>query len=641
MPAPKASLQVNGSNPKSTTVGFLEAMVNAISQALYDQIGAIATGLEPAGNWDASSGAFPSGSDKGTYYVVSTAGTVDGQSFAVGDWLIPLKNNASTSNYANNWFRADYSKVVPRNYTTVADLQASLEPSRGVGSIWEAQGFRYEEVSSGEHLTTAGGVKLKVLPGNGAMPFLAFGPANNGVTDDSAIYATAKAAAEAENVPLDMCGGNYGNTSPISCPTTGFVGKGTFSGEVRFANQRGLTSAHQLVTAGHIVIAGLEYGYIGPVFSLSGLTINGIAAERGMYWTKVERMRAQGGPITIDVTSWPCNQNIFMQCRGGGVNIVGSGTHACDANRFIGLDTTDATLTGPDGKPGYHVVDANGNGANVIEQWYAEGDGNCTIYGAWDIDGARVNEADSAYSAPPNRALRNMSGAAQSRNISDYQPITANMAEGGDWSVVDVQYSNAKPPCVSTSGAGSTSLVADANDPSGLGYRFQHVSSAAYGWIGFEVPQYNGGFISAAFWAYCPDGIDSILVDRGGTSTNNFSDPAYYDAGNGWRLYRISSTAPKNSTTPLRVRIAHNTGEGINRTIGLSCIWASNFKTMLLPTAAPLRSRRGFTPTGAVNDSPVLPVGAMVENRNLAITTADPALWVKTASGLKQIATVS
>lgn len=169
MPAPKAKLQVNGSNPGATTVAFLEAMVDGVSQALFDQIGAIATGLEPAGNWSAASGAFPAGSDKGSYYVVSAAGAVDGEAFAVGDWLVPLKDNASATKYAGNWFRADYSKVVPRNFKTVTDFLASLAPSRGVGSIWEAEGHQYEEIPAGTashliHRSNAAGVLFKVLP---------------------------------------------------------------------------------------------------------------------------------------------------------------------------------------------------------------------------------------------------------------------------------------------------------------------------------------------------------------------------------------------------------------------------------------------------------------------------------------------
>ena len=76
-------------------------------------------------------------------------------------------------------------------YKTVAALQTSTEAARGTGEIWEAAGHRYEEVPSGEHLTTAGGVKLKVLPvwagaAGGVYIATAFGATGDGVTDDTA-----------------------------------------------------------------------------------------------------------------------------------------------------------------------------------------------------------------------------------------------------------------------------------------------------------------------------------------------------------------------------------------------------------------------------------------------------------------------
>ncbi len=70
---------------------------------------------------------------------------------------------------------ASSASDVNEHYKTVQDLLDSTETSRGLGSIWEAQGFRYEEVSSGEHFTTVGGVKLYVLPGaDGKLPSGAF-----------------------------------------------------------------------------------------------------------------------------------------------------------------------------------------------------------------------------------------------------------------------------------------------------------------------------------------------------------------------------------------------------------------------------------------------------------------------------------
>jgi hypothetical protein len=51
-----------------------------------------------------------------------------------------------------------------RVYDAVAEFLLSDEPSRGVGSIWEAGGFRYEEVASGGDVANAVGVNFNFLP---------------------------------------------------------------------------------------------------------------------------------------------------------------------------------------------------------------------------------------------------------------------------------------------------------------------------------------------------------------------------------------------------------------------------------------------------------------------------------------------
>lgn len=63
------------------------------------------------GTWDASSGSFPGGgtAQAGASYIVSVGGTVDGQTFAANDRIIAITDNASTSTFAANWFKADYS----------------------------------------------------------------------------------------------------------------------------------------------------------------------------------------------------------------------------------------------------------------------------------------------------------------------------------------------------------------------------------------------------------------------------------------------------------------------------------------------------------------------------------------------------
>jgi len=155
--------------------------LNADLAALWAKADAIATGNQAAGNWDASSGAFPSGSSDGTFYVVDTAGTVDGQAFAVGDLIWPLMDNASTSTFDGNWARGDLSALVPaglpkKSFKTVADLTAdntlgyasggSVTVIVADGDIVQAGPMRFEVQASGatgNPIATAGGVKLKPL----------------------------------------------------------------------------------------------------------------------------------------------------------------------------------------------------------------------------------------------------------------------------------------------------------------------------------------------------------------------------------------------------------------------------------------------------------------------------------------------
>ncbi len=150
MPAPIFSLPVTGSDPKVTTKKILEDNINAVLASLYGEIATVKTGLNPRGGWDASSGAFPSGAAKGDYYIVSDAGTVDGATFVAGDWLVSLVDAPSTSTFAENWFRADYSQVTPKTFATIAALAAHDAAIDGqsytVASAFNGQSetFRYD-----------------------------------------------------------------------------------------------------------------------------------------------------------------------------------------------------------------------------------------------------------------------------------------------------------------------------------------------------------------------------------------------------------------------------------------------------------------------------------------------------------------
>lgn len=66
------------------------------------------------GTWDVSSGVFPGGgvAQAGWSYIVSVGSTLDGIQFSVNDRIIAITDNASTTTFAANWFKADYTDLV-------------------------------------------------------------------------------------------------------------------------------------------------------------------------------------------------------------------------------------------------------------------------------------------------------------------------------------------------------------------------------------------------------------------------------------------------------------------------------------------------------------------------------------------------
>lgn len=64
------------------------------------------------GEWEASTGAFPSGAQAGYSYIVSTSGSVDGVEFAVGDRLLAIVDSPSAATYVGNWLKLDYTDQV-------------------------------------------------------------------------------------------------------------------------------------------------------------------------------------------------------------------------------------------------------------------------------------------------------------------------------------------------------------------------------------------------------------------------------------------------------------------------------------------------------------------------------------------------
>jgi len=112
-------------------------------------IAALANGMVYKGDWDASSGSFPSGAQTGWFYYVSVAGTVNSVAFHVGDNIVATTDNASTSVYANNWSKHDNTDAVQ----SVVGLTGSVTKSALLTAINVEDGA---DVTDATNVTAAG-----------------------------------------------------------------------------------------------------------------------------------------------------------------------------------------------------------------------------------------------------------------------------------------------------------------------------------------------------------------------------------------------------------------------------------------------------------------------------------------------------
>jgi hypothetical protein len=103
-------------NFENITTG-LEADITNIEADLVS-VNELITALDQAvvliGTWDASLGTFPGESiaQAGFSYIISSGGTVGGIEFVANDRIVAILDNASTTVYAGNWHKLDYTDQV-------------------------------------------------------------------------------------------------------------------------------------------------------------------------------------------------------------------------------------------------------------------------------------------------------------------------------------------------------------------------------------------------------------------------------------------------------------------------------------------------------------------------------------------------
>lgn len=93
---------------------FAGTTVESALQYLGGAVAALDQAVVLKGTWSAASGTFPGSgiAQAGWSYIVSVGGTVGGVDFVANDRIVALADNASTTVYANNWHKLDYTDQV-------------------------------------------------------------------------------------------------------------------------------------------------------------------------------------------------------------------------------------------------------------------------------------------------------------------------------------------------------------------------------------------------------------------------------------------------------------------------------------------------------------------------------------------------
>ena len=97
-----------------TKIDFISVTQAVNLDEMEADLAALANGMVYKGDWAANSGSFPGSgvAQTGWFYYVTVAGTVNSVSFNVGDNIVAITDNASSTTFAGNWSKHDNTAAV-------------------------------------------------------------------------------------------------------------------------------------------------------------------------------------------------------------------------------------------------------------------------------------------------------------------------------------------------------------------------------------------------------------------------------------------------------------------------------------------------------------------------------------------------
>jgi hypothetical protein len=338
-----------------------------------------------------------------------------------------------------------------------------------------------------------------------------------------------------------------------------------------------------LTSAGSMRFDGL---WFSRVSGLQGnVELRGGGTGFGAFWNYFQNIT---GDVAIDVSNWSVNQNVFVNGRGK-VTISGgpAGALDCHQNVFFCWDFTPGAV-------GYLDTSSTQQTNLMFAAYYEAG---ATIKGPAHIFGFHGDDGGPPMVGRDNWAIG--SSNVIERNRADFIPAGAhNLLQGGEWDLLDAA---GRPLCLTSTG-GNT-ITADANEPSGMKYRYGGAFTAAFSGFQITLPPCPSGTFSMALY-YRGDDFAAVTVGRGGggTTTSGGASFKVVDPANGWKLMRISGDASKTAATT--VSLFAFQGVGGSKNIAIGGMFASQEKAALLPSAKANRTQTGTATQGYVSGGP-------------------------------------
>lgn len=194
-------------------------------------------------------------------------------------------------------------------HPTLDDLLARTASSP-VGSILStAEGFSYYVVSTGGHLTTAGGLRLQCIPTQGTFNVLAFGAKGNGVNDDTGAARLAVAAAATHGKAVVFPAGIYllrGSLTATAPVTIAGDGMGqTVLSWTADASTTGISivagASTAATTVRNLTLRTFKNGQgMALAIDYSGNIVNGMVQPRTAPRVRVENVYCHGGDTVVN-----------------------------------------------------------------------------------------------------------------------------------------------------------------------------------------------------------------------------------------------------------------------------------------------------------------------------------------------------